>query len=265
MKIKYVVSSMVFWGREHHLSLEQDCEFLKKLGFGIELWPNEGGLNTCRYDKRNWKRLADATNGMLVSMRSRNDEPTLEQWEEQIQCAQMLNADLVTDLRSFGIPEGEDLNGRDLPAQVVKTAEDCCVKLSIETGNLKQIKQLGKRFDSIGYCLDTGFVNLDKNSSFKKYIDELAQRIIHLHINDNHGQTNEHAPVGLTGGISHKNWDYLLETLNKYDNEVIACFEMRPPSPACLIRQAGDFLFDQMHWPDKPENLSSRKKSICRK
>lgn len=246
---------MVFWGRENNLSFEQDCEFLRSLGFGIELWPNQGGLNGCRYDKRNWKRLADATKGMLVSVRSRNDDPTLEQWQEQIQCAEMLGADIVTDLRSFGIPEGDDLNGRNLPEKVVEMADDNNVKLCIETGSLKQIKQLGKRFNSIGYCLDTGFVHLDANIGFKKYVDELADRITHLHINDNCGQTNDQAPPGLAGGICRENWEYLLNALKKYDNEVIACLEMRPLSPTCLIRQACDFLFNQMQWPDMPEKI----------
>lgn len=254
---------MVFWGAQNHLSFEQNCEFLKANGFGIELWPNEWGLNSSRYDRRNWKRLFNATKGMLVSMRSRNDDPTLEQWDEQIQCAQMLNANIVTDLRSFGIPEGENLNGSSLPQHVVELAQQYNVQLCIETGALKQVKQLGRRFDSIGYCLDTGFANLDKKNGFKKYVDDLAERITHLHINDNYGRKNDHAPPGLAGGISRENWQYLLNSISKYDNDIIACLEMGPPSPACLIRQASDFLFDQMNWPDKPEKILTQPTSYC--
>ena len=33
MKIRYVVSSMLFWFRENHLSFEQECEFLRNQGF----------------------------------------------------------------------------------------------------------------------------------------------------------------------------------------------------------------------------------------
>ena len=51
MRISYVVSTMVFWWRENHLSLEQECEFLKSLGFGVELWPNIKGQNECRYER----------------------------------------------------------------------------------------------------------------------------------------------------------------------------------------------------------------------
>ena len=64
MQIDYVVSTMVFWGRENSLSFEQECEFLQSLGFGIELWPNIKGNPECRYVKRNWSRLAESTEGM---------------------------------------------------------------------------------------------------------------------------------------------------------------------------------------------------------
>ena len=72
MRIRYVVSTMVFWGREHPLSFEQECQFLKSLGFGIELWPTIKGQSDCRYQKRNWTRLISATKDMLVAMRSRS-------------------------------------------------------------------------------------------------------------------------------------------------------------------------------------------------
>ena len=89
MNIEYVVSSMVFWGRENKLSFEPECQLLKSLGFGIELWPNNISLDECRYSEKNWPRLVNATEGMLVSMRSRNDTPDISQWAEQIECAQL--------------------------------------------------------------------------------------------------------------------------------------------------------------------------------
>jgi len=105
MQIRYVVSTMLFWWRENPISFEQECQFLKSLGFGVELWPTTKGQSECRYERCNWPRLAAATEGMLVSMRSRDDNPTLEQWNEQIECARMLGANIVTDLQSLGIPD----------------------------------------------------------------------------------------------------------------------------------------------------------------
>ena len=83
---------MVFWWRENHLSLELECDYLRSLGFGIELWPTMKGINDCRYEKRHWPRLKEATRGMLVCLNSRKDGPTLNEWHEQILCARMLNA-----------------------------------------------------------------------------------------------------------------------------------------------------------------------------
>ena len=253
MEIKYAVSTMIFWWREHHLSFEQECEFLRSLGFGVELWPNIKGQNECRYEKRNWFRLTDATNGMLVSMRSRKDEPTLEQWNEQIECARLLNANIVTDLKSFGIRNGQETNGWDFAAEVTKLAEYNKVKLCLETGQLTTLKQIGKKFNSVWYCFDTGYVNLDPEFSFKQYVDDLSERIVHLHLADNYGQADDHEPPGLRGGIARENWDYLLNALCKYDNDVVGSLEMCPCMPAVMIRQASEFLFDELSWPNRPQ------------
>ena len=250
MRISYVVSTMVFWGREHPLSFEQECQFLKSLGFGIELWPNIKGQDECRYERRNWSRLTAATQDMLVSMCSRNSRPSLEQWNEQIECAKLLNAIIVTDLKNLGVPNGSQTNGTGFADEIVKLAESSDVKLCLETGSLTTLKQLGENFKSLWYCLDTGYANLDPQFSFKQYVDELAPRVAHLHLTDNYGHMDDHVPPGLHGGISRENWDYLLNSLNKYDNEVVGSLEMCPCMPAVMIRQASEFLFDKLKWPD---------------
>jgi len=244
---------MVFWWREHPLSFEQECQFLKSLGFGIELWPNIRGQNDCRYNRRNWPRLATATQDMLVTMRSRSDRPTLEQWSEQIECAKLLNANIVTELQSLCIAAGVDSNGWDFAAEVVKSAESNNVRLCVETGPLPTLKKIREKFESIWFCLDIGYANLDPQFSFKQYVDDLAPRVAHLHLTDNYGQTDDHEPPGLHGGISRDNWDYLLSVLSRCDNEVVGSFEMCPCMPGVMIRQASEFLFDVLKWPNQPK------------
>lgn len=267
MQIRYAVSTMLFWGREHPLSFEQECQFLKSLGFGIELWPNIKGQSDCRYQRRNWTRLAAATAGMLVAMRSRTDNPTLEHWREQIECAKLLGANIVTELQNMGIPDVPQLNScgllaqagsrGDFAAEVVKMAEEHDVKLCLETGRLPVLKKVGEKFESIRYCLDIGHVNLDGEYSFREYVDDLAPRVSHLHLTDNYGQTDDHEPPGLHGGISRENWDYLLKVLGKYDNDIVGSFEMCPCMPDVMIRQASEFLFDVLKWPNRPQKQPS--------
>ncbi len=262
MRIRYVVSTMVFWWRENHLSFEQECQFLESIGFGIELWPNIKGQDECRYQKRNWSRLAEATKGMVVSMRSRNEDPTLEQWNEQIECARLLGANIVADIKNLGISKGLGNPDLDFAAEIIKLANANKVKLCVETGSLKRLKQLGERFDSLWYCLDVGHINLDPAFTFKQYVDELALRVAHLHLTDNYGQIDDHEPPGLRGGIPRENWDYLLKTMSKYDNDVVGSLEMCPCMPAVMIRKADEFLFDELKWPHRPKKQPGHAEAV---
>ena len=47
-------------------------------------------------------------------------------------------------------------------------------------------------------------------------------------------------------------WDFLLDVLSRYDNDVIGSFEMCPCMPAVMIRQASEYMFDILKWPDRP-------------
>jgi sugar phosphate isomerase/epimerase len=118
---------------------------------------------------------------MLVSMRSRNDNPSIEQWAEQIGCAKLLKANIVADLQSLRM-QGKNADNGDFIAEVVGMAKDEGVKLCIETGPLDVLKDIGRRFKSIWYCLDTGYAACDAGHSFNDYVDTLAKRTAHLHL-----------------------------------------------------------------------------------
>ncbi|MFA5784743.1 MAG: hypothetical protein WC962_07670 [Phycisphaerae bacterium] len=259
MRIRYVVSSMLFWWRENNLSLEQECQFLKSQGFGIELWPTIRGQEESRYEERNWPRLAAATEGMLVSMRSRQGGASglsIEKWQQQIECAKLLGANIVTDLQSLGVPAGKDWNGSTHAQEVMATADELDVTICLETGPLEDVLCAGERFESLRYCLDTGFANIDDKYNFERYVDQLAERVTHLHLTDNYGRIDDQRPPGLRGGIGRDRWNYLLEALGKYDNEVIGSLEMTPCMPAVMLRQATEFLFDELGWPDRPVKVA---------
>ncbi len=252
MNIQYVISTMVFWWRENHLSFEQECEYLRGIGFGVEIWPTMRGQMECRFEKRNWSRLKEATRGMQVALHSRDDGPTLNEWDEQLQCAKMLEAPMVTDLRSLCVCDKLDMADWDFVKDVVNLAEKYDVQLCVENGDLNMLMKLGEKFDSIRYCFDTGHAYLDKKQTFNDYVDHLAQRTAYVHLTDNYGQIDDHEPPGVRGGIDKENWDYLLTSLQKNDNDIIASLQMVPTMPGTMIRQGSKFLFDVVGWPNRP-------------
>ncbi len=254
MRIRYVVSTMLFWWREHHLSFEQECDYLKSLGFGIELWPTIRGNNDCRYIRRNWTRLRHATEGMLVTLNTRKDGPTLEEWLEQIECAQMLDhAPIIADLQSLCISDELGIADWEFAADVIAAAKQKQVPICVETGRLATLLQVAEKFDSIRFCIDTGFINIDPKTSFEKYVDELAPKTTYLHMTDNYGVLDDHEPPGLRGGIENEKWIYLKEALEKYDNDCIGSLEMFPSMPGTMIRKGCKFLFDFLQWPNAPK------------
>lgn len=254
MNIRYVISTKVFWWREHNLSFEQECEFLQSLGFGVEIWPTMRGSDECRFQRRNWDRLRMATEGMLVSLHSRQDRPGHAEWDEQLQCAQLLNAHMVTDLSSLGLSGSPTAADFSFAAEVVKMAEKYEVPLYVENGNMPLLQETGKQFDYIQFCLDTGHAHLDPDHTFHEYIDALVKRTGYLHLTDNygHGHAHEHEPPGVRGGMPRDNWDYLLNTLKEHNNEIIGSMEMYPCLPGTMIRQGSKFLFDVIGWPNRP-------------
>lgn len=252
MKIEYVISTMVFWWREHHLSFEQECEYLRNLGFGIEIWPTMKGNFDCRFAKRNWSRLKEATSGMKVVLHSRDDGPTLAEWDEQLQCAQMLNAPVVTDLNSLCVSDRLEVADWGFVKDISALADKYGVPLCVENGNLESLLELGRRFESIRYCIDTGHARLDEKNGFRDFVDQLADRTSYVHLTDNYGEIDDHEPPGVRGGIDKENWDYLLSRLQQSDNAIIACLQMVPCMPGTMIRQSSKFLFDVMGWPNRP-------------
>lgn len=253
MNIQYVISTMVFWWRENNLSFEQECEYLRNLGFGVEIWPTMKGHTDCRFSRRNWTRLREATREMTVALHSRDDGPTLDEWDEQLQCAQMLGAPMVTDLHSLCVSEHLEVADWDFVNEVTSMAERYGVTLCVENGDLDSLLEIGRRFESIRYCLDTGHARLNPKHAFKEFVDHLAERTVYLHLTDNYGKIDDHEPPGVRGGIDKQHWDYLLARLQQYDHDIIASLQMVPCMPGTMIRQGSKFLFDVMGWPNRPQ------------
>lgn len=253
MQIQYVVSTMVFWWREHHLSFEMECDYLRSLGYGIELWPTIKGHNECRFSRRNWSRLKEATEGMTVALNSRNDGPTLNEWAEQIECAKELNAPIVADPESLCISSDLGIADWTFAKDVMQIADEKGVQICLENGPLPVVLQAGEKLETIKFCIDTGHAYIDRKHTFREYADQLAERTVYLHLTDNYGEYDDHEPPGVRGGMPRENWDYLIEKISLYDNNVIGSLEMFPCMPGTMIKKSSKFLFDFLKWPNPPE------------
>ncbi len=49
---------------------------------------------------------------------------------------------------------------------------------------------------SVAHCFDTGHFNMFATVSMQQWFDELGHFIVEAHLHDNHGQADEHLPVG---------------------------------------------------------------------
>ncbi len=228
MQIKYVVPQMVFQWPEDNISFSQKCEFVKSLGFGVELWANIRGQAVCRYAGRNWDELAAATENMPVLLHSRTDSPTIEQWKEQIECAKLLGADIVTDMKNFGIVDVSDFKCNDFSSQIVKLAEASQIKLCVEADDLSLAKAIKHKFESVWFSFNVCRAYTDAIFTFKEYVDDLAERVAHIQpwTCDEEMQTQKQKNVFYRA--FNENRKYLLNCLEKYQNEVFVSLHLCP-------------------------------------
>lgn len=98
---------------------------------------------------------------------------------------------------------------------------DSGVRLAIEnlpTYGLRYLAELMGRLDdrdNIGVCFDTGHWNVRPEYSLTDAMGMLRERIVHLHLNDNHGLCDEHLAPGtgtfpwgvFIGGLPSFMWD----------------------------------------------------------
>jgi sugar phosphate isomerase/epimerase len=102
---------------------------------------------------------------------------------------------------------------------LVARAEACDCRLALE--NIYEetpatLLALVERLDSpwFGHCFDIGHWRLFGTTSQADWLNAIAPRLLHLHLHDNHGQSDEHLPVG-EGTIDFTPLMQLLPTLEQ--------------------------------------------------
>ena len=104
-----------------------------------------------------------------------------------------------------------------------KVSDEYGVSLAIE--NMPEMKfflgrtadQLARIIDgtNLSVCLDIGHANT--TGQLDELVEKLGDRIVHVHVHDNHGETDEHLTLG-EGNIDFKD---ALSKINDYDGDFI--------------------------------------------
>ncbi|WP_456418599.1 sugar phosphate isomerase/epimerase family protein [Methanocaldococcus infernus] len=146
-----------------------------------------------------------------ASMNYRVRELTINCIRDAIEGAYELDAELVVIHPGY-IPElWKDLkeevldNNFSTILKLVEIAEDYGVKLGLENmpnfpgvlcQKAEELKNILNEIDSkyLGVTLDIGHANTVGN--IEEFIDELRNKIIHIHIHDNNGERDEHLAIG---------------------------------------------------------------------
>ncbi len=92
-------------------------------------------------------------------------------------------------------------NFSDSLEKILERAEKSQIRIMLE--NVFELdttlhKEIFKRFpqDTLGFCLDAGHVYAFSKTPLSMWIQDLGQRIGHLHLHDNHGGDDEHLAPG---------------------------------------------------------------------
>jgi sugar phosphate isomerase/epimerase len=112
--------------------------------------------------------------------------------------------------------------------ELLDFCEECDLKLAVENTlpgkvgtKIEELLSIMSKFNSsrMGICLDTGHINIEGNPF--EAIKKAGSKLIHLHIQDNLGENDDHFLPG-KGNI---NWEELIDLLKQIKYEGIFMFE----------------------------------------
>jgi len=101
---------------------------------------------------------------------------------------------------------------------LVERAEALSVRMALENVFEEKPEVLGRLLEEInspflGYCLDAGHGNLFSRVPLEEWVEVLGSRLMEIHLHDNHGEADEHLPLG-QGSIDFSSLFSLLEKKN---------------------------------------------------
>ena len=84
--------------------------------------------------------------------------------------------------------------------------------------------------EHFGLCLDVGHANIFSKIKLSSWVEQMGNRLKHLHLHDNHGQEDEHLPIGL-GTIDYED---LFSGLYRTVTDLTVALEVEAPPNVVL-------------------------------
>jgi len=238
--------------------LDRIIREINQNGFGIELWLNWSAAPEL-VDRQNWEHLKRIIDPQYpLSMHSRlveyNDWDVLK--EEIDMCHFLGSWILVVHPKSLGImvstlpepilPEHVECDWETL-AGLLPYARERGVRIALENGPLEILRGVLEKLkshpdrDQLGICIDVGHANLlhdQFESPVLRFLDEFETHLIHLHLSDNYGLSDEHRMPG-QGSID---WDMVIPRISGMNYTEAFVLESKVPQPLAVAEAARRFL-----------------------
>ena len=238
--------------------LDRIIREINQNGFGIELWLAWSAAPEL-VDRRNWEHLKRTIDLRYpLSMHSRLAQGS--DWDvlrEEIDMCRFLGSGiLVVHLKGLGImvgtlPEPEPPEHFEVDweaiAGLLPYARERGVRIALENGPLETLGEVLAKLknhpdrDQLGICIDVGHANLlhDRfESPILRFLDEFETHLIHLHVSDNDGLSDEHRMPG-EGSID---WDVVVPRISRMNYGAAFVLESRAPQPLSVAQAARGFL-----------------------
>ncbi len=161
----------------------------------------------------------------------------------EIDLAHQLGAEtLVLHPVCFGLVEDDDRPDWPAIVRIAGYAAKFGVRLAMEN-MVDSIWALDRILDelgddpeetNLGICIDVGHAHMSHDAGREpvpNYLERYAGQLIHVHLDDNHGESDEH----LIPGDGTIDWPRTLATLDHIGFEGTAVLEVQPPSEMTVI------------------------------
>lgn len=177
-------------------------------------------------------------------------EVTADRLRRTLECAGRLGANLVVihpgyDPWRYGFHEELWLErSRAFWPPLIEQAERLGLRVVLENVFDRTPRPLCALLDELGapclgFCLDVGHFQLFSEQSLESWLQALAGHLRHLHLHDNHGERDEHLPIG-AGSFD---FEGLFALLRSHGLGVTATLENPSLDDALVSRRALDSLF----------------------